>query len=447
MTNGRKQLSFILVYAVLQLLVGSGHAQYTTTLEVNLLSELYNSNYSSLVRPSATVMVRTSFVLYTINDLSIVDQTLSISGMLSMKWFDKRLAWDHLPDYQHVQFIFDTDENTWTPAVFVENSVEDLSVLNDSNMPMRITPNGEILRDTSGIFKVSCECDITYYPLDKQVCFMKITTGGYTQGEIDLEFDPEAVDLSDYVINGEWKIVAVSGSSTSGQQMAKTRKGLKFASLSFRIELKRRHLFHILNTVFPVFLVGMLIPFVYQLKEVSDRIAYSLTVLLSYAVYLSMIAANVPSTSVSVCYLSVYLVTIFTASTFSIVFVIWIAKIADYESNMSPCTKSIASWLARIPCCGKHPKSGCRRKRSVSISAAKGEELRENGRFSRNNSRVDSDPSPDNDAGEICGGDVITWQDFASSLDQILFVFFFIFIAVSSLVLFIFWGLEYERNN
>lgn len=97
-------------------------------------------------------------------------------------------------------------------------------------MPMRITPNGEILRDTSGIFKVSCECDITYYPLDKQVCFMKITTGGYTQGEIDLEFDPEAVDLSDYVINGEWKIVAVSGSSTSGQQMAKTRKGLKFAS-------------------------------------------------------------------------------------------------------------------------------------------------------------------------------------------------------------------------
>lgn len=190
---------------------------------------------------------------------------------------------------------------------FVFNcSVEDLSVLNDSNMPMRITPNGEILRDTSGIFKVSCECDITYYPLDKQVCFMKITTGGYTQGEIDLEFDPEAVDLSDYVINGEWKIVAVSGSSTSGQQMAKTRKGLKFASLSFRIELKRRHLFHILNTVFPVFLVGMLIPFVYQLKEVSDRIAYSLTVLLSYAVYLSMIAANVPSTSVSVCYLCKY---------------------------------------------------------------------------------------------------------------------------------------------
>lgn len=84
MPNERKQLSFAFVYAVLQLLFGSGHAQYTTTLEVNLLSELYNSNYSSLVRPSATVMVRTSFVLYTINDLSIVDQTLSISGMLSM---------------------------------------------------------------------------------------------------------------------------------------------------------------------------------------------------------------------------------------------------------------------------------------------------------------------------------------------------------------------------
>lgn len=115
---------------------------------------------------------------------------------------------------------------------------------------------------------------------------------------------------------------------------------------------------------------------------------------------------------------------------------------------MSPCTKSIASWLARIPCCGKHSKPCCRRKRSASISAAKGEELRENGRFSRNSSRVDSDQSPDHEVVAAAAvGDEITWQDFASSLDQILFVFFFIFIAVSSLVLFIFWGLEYERNN
>lgn len=113
---------------------------------------------------------------------------------------------------------------------------------------------------------------------------------------------------------------------------------------------------------------------------------------------------------------------------------------------MSPCTKSIASWLARIPCCcGEHPKPCCRRKRSASISAAKGEGLRENGRFSGNNSRLDSDPSPDYAA--AADGDEITWQDFASSLDQILFVFFIIFIVVSSLVLFIFWGLEYERNN
>lgn len=113
---------------------------------------------------------------------------------------------------------------------------------------------------------------------------------------------------------------------------------------------------------------------------------------------------------------------------------------------MSPCTKSIASWLAGIPCCcGEHPKPCCRRKRSASISAAKGEGLRENGRFSGNNSRLDSDPSPDYAA--AADGDEITWQDFASSLDQILFVFFIIFIVVSSLVLFIFWGLEYERNN
>jgi hypothetical protein len=188
---------------------------------------------------------------------------------------------------------------------FAIHSVEDLSVITDENMPMRITPDGQVSRTPSGVYQVSCECDVTYYPLDKQTCYIKITTSGYTQGEIDLRFDKPAVDLSEYVKNGEWEVVSV-GKSPLGEQ-TKSRNGYNFASIQFRLELRRRILFHILNTVFPVFLIGSLIPFVFKLGDRSEKIDYSLTVLLSYAVYVTMIAENIPSTSVSLCYFCEYI--------------------------------------------------------------------------------------------------------------------------------------------
>lgn len=60
---------------------------------------------------------------------------------------------------------------------------------------------------------------------------------------------------------------------------------------------------------------------------------------------------------------------------FFIVFVIWIVKIVDYESNMCFCIKLIVFWLVRILCCGKYFKFCCCCKCSVSILVVKGEEL------------------------------------------------------------------------
>ena len=44
------------------------------------------------------------------------------SNYLLQKWMDKRLSWDADSDYSDVLFLFSTEEDTWTPAVYVENS-------------------------------------------------------------------------------------------------------------------------------------------------------------------------------------------------------------------------------------------------------------------------------------------------------------------------------------
>ena len=87
----------------------------------------------------------------------------------------------------------------------------------------------------------------------------------------------------------------MSNESSSG-----TRESQSFSRLTFTFELRRRPLFHILNTVFPVILMASLTVFVFKLPpESGERIGMSLTVLLAYAVYLTLISDNIPQTSIS----------------------------------------------------------------------------------------------------------------------------------------------------
>lgn len=167
---------------------------------------------------------------------------------------------------------------------------------------MRIVSDGTVVWNPSGIYEVSCESDTTYYPLDTQECTVKVSSWAYTAGEVSLMFDKQngAVDLSFYTKNGEWDLIEASGSKSE----SKSRAGISFSSLSFSIKLQRRPMFHIINTLFPVALMAVLIAMVFKLPvDSGEKIGFSLTVLLAYAVYLTLISDNIPSTSVNVCYL------------------------------------------------------------------------------------------------------------------------------------------------
>ena len=196
---------------------------------------------------------------------------------------------------------------------------------------MRINNQGLINWNPAGIYLVSCSSDITYYPLDQQVCTVKVSTWGYTTNEIFLVYDTQPVELGFYSENGEWELVGAVGEPTQDR----ARGGQSFSSLSFSITLRRRPLFHALNTILPVVLMAFLIPMVYRLPvDSGEKIGYSLTVLLAYAVYLTLISDNIPSTSVSVCYLSKH---ILQCNNLIIVFIDLYKLEFSTESNFTPC--------------------------------------------------------------------------------------------------------------
>jgi hypothetical protein len=196
------------------------------------------------------------------------------------------------------------DNNTFDIIIYLTNfSVVDIGIISDTSVPLRIMNDGTVIWSPSGIYEVSCESDTTYYPLDTQECSIKVSSWGYTEGEVVLEFQKDPVDLNFYSKNGEWDLISASGSKSE----AKSRGGTSFSSLSYSIKLQRRPMFHIINTLFPVALMAVLIAMVFKLPvDSGEKIGFALTVLLAYAVYLTMISDNIPSTSVTVCFLCKY---------------------------------------------------------------------------------------------------------------------------------------------
>lgn len=159
-----------------------------------------------------------------------------------------------------------------------------------------------------GLYVVSCESDITYYPVDSQTCYIKISSWGYTSGEIDLKSKSSTILLGFYSPNGEWDLLSTSSEASA----EKTRGDFSFSSLTFTVRVQRRLLFHTLNTMFPVALMAFLIPMVFKLHpDAGEKIGFALTVLLAYAVYLTMISDSIPSTSFTPCYLCKHLTSIF----------------------------------------------------------------------------------------------------------------------------------------
>ncbi|KAK3582647.1 hypothetical protein CHS0354_001694 [Potamilus streckersoni] len=316
----------------------AGDEPYSTNLEMKLRNYLF-TNYDPLQRPSKTVGTHVTLNLLTVNSLDIKEEKLSISGYIYIHWEDLRLSWNGNTTYQNIRFLFSNENYMWRPAVIVENSVSDMSVISDENTLMRINGSGFVVWTPGGIYETNCACDVTYYPLDTQICSIVLSTWAYTSDEILLQLGSPAVQTSKYSENGEWELMSVFGQNTST-----TRESKSFSRLMFTLILRRRPLFHILNTILPVVIMATLIVMVFKLPpESGERIGMSLTAVLTYAVYLTLISDNIPRTSLSACILSTYLAIILCLSALAVILTI---IVLDLYFNIEG--DDVPAWLNRF---------------------------------------------------------------------------------------------------
>lgn len=116
--------------------------------------------------------------------------------------------------------------------------VENLDVIQDKYTMFRLVANGHITWNPASIYKVACDADIRYYPLDTQYCHLSLSAWSYTENEVELQFSTmmDAVNLAFFGKNGEWELTTSYGEQ---QTNGKSRGSQTFSNLYFHMVLRR----------------------------------------------------------------------------------------------------------------------------------------------------------------------------------------------------------------
>lgn len=163
--------------------------------------------------------------------------------------------------------------------------------------------NGQVTWSPADIFTTSCVTDITYYPFDTQTCDIIVTSWGYTKAEMQFQVDRYVpLGMSNYQENGEWKYIGYT--VTNGVEQ---REAVQFFQIIYSLTFERRSEFHIMNSIAPMVCISLLACFVFKLSaDAGEKVGFSLTILLTSAVYLTLVSDSIPTTSLTTPYLSKY---------------------------------------------------------------------------------------------------------------------------------------------
>ncbi|KAL5006059.1 hypothetical protein ScPMuIL_017217 [Solemya velum] len=391
-----------------------------------------------LVRPRETVEVGVQLNLLTVNELNVKDQKLSTSGWLTVQWKDERFNW--IPAmHDDIEYFFGIQTEVWRPEIIIDNSIESLGVLGNNDLLFRVKYTSEVRWEIPIIFVTHCEVDVTFFPFDTQDCEIELTSWAYSKSELILEHLGTAVNLEDLRENGEWEIV-----SSRVLKHELTEPHETFTQLDFHLTLRRRPSFYVLHTILPVVLSSYLSMTVFLLPADSgEKVSYSLTVLLALAVLLTLISEMMPSTSLHVSILGIYLGSILVIATLSVLMTVLVLRLyLKPETERKPPFLLKLVYLCSIilcwdkTCCGGNRHSGRLHKtdngrsphfRTVSVIGENG-----SGKLKRTLS-VEPDKR------------IATWKEMSEILDRIFFWLFFLIVTIVTIVLFM-W-LSMKRNS
>ena len=291
----------------------------------NLKQHIFNNSagfpYDPELRPAypgedddtdTSTAVEVDLHLRSLVDVDEKSQSVTLSVQLDMKWHDRQLMWEP-GDWNNLNTLVVKQSNLWVPDVIVANSVVVQSQMGYPYFPVRLLHDGYVNWRPSLVMTTSCEIVVTYYPFDTQVCTLDFQMAVSTDAEVMLKVGQvSGIGLEFFTRDGSWIL-----EDSSSQSVAWTANQTK---LRYKMVMARRTTFYVTTVILPVLLLSITASLVFALPADSgEKMGTSITVLLAFAVYLTIVSDYLPNTSLNTSILAIYLTTLLAYTALSVV--------------------------------------------------------------------------------------------------------------------------------
>ncbi|XP_048745957.2 neuronal acetylcholine receptor subunit alpha-5-like [Ostrea edulis] len=269
---------------------------------LKLMNDIF-TNYSSKVRPMISqerpLPLDVSFYLSSINEVSEVKEKLVTTGYIMLEWIDELLRWTP-EDYNYTEMIFIPQNDIWKPDLVLKNGFKKFEELGGSFYYLVIHHDGSVNWWPFHVFESRCAMDISRFPFDTQTCDIKFITWSHFVEQIEITKSSNGIQYYEYEENGVWDIVDTS---------SEIKKEQGESEVKFTLTLQRKPLYYVMNIILPVIFLGYLNILVFVIPvDAGEKMSFSVTVFLSFAVFLTIISTLLPTSSDNTPIISMYLI-------------------------------------------------------------------------------------------------------------------------------------------
>lgn len=271
--------------------------------DVRLLESRLLSNYSSIIKPrrdqTQSVLVNITFTMNSLRTVEERFQYITFMGWFIVTWYDEFLSWDER-EFSGLKTVNIPYTKVWVPDIslyFSETNTHDLGV----NPFVSVYSSGLVTWYPGDYYTMECLLNIQKFPFDTQSCELRIAAWQTTDWMQKLVPKRRKNEISQMSENGEWEFIDIDLRSVF-------MKEFNMTEVRYTLFLRRRPLYALISTVFPVVLLAVLNSLAYSLPVTSgERMTYCLTVLLAFTVFLTLFEENMPRKSTNIPFLSLYL--------------------------------------------------------------------------------------------------------------------------------------------
>ncbi|KAK7108174.1 neuronal acetylcholine receptor subunit alpha-7-like isoform X2 [Littorina saxatilis] len=253
-------------------------------------------NIDSRVRPvknySTVSVVNVSFHLMAILGFDTITQKLSSTGWLQATWSNEYTTWN--PDhYGGVRSVSPNPATMWRPKLTLKNTMADLKPMGEDYINLELLPDGTTIWYPGDLLETFCRVDVTYFPFDIQICRWEMFVWGEGLDTVDLQVTTTDIILDTYVGNGEWQLMA-----TQAWRDVRKNSTKPTPYANYEVTLRRRPTLLALTIMLPITVLAFVNVFVFTIpSESGERLSYSITVLLSFGVFMGFVLGSMPSST------------------------------------------------------------------------------------------------------------------------------------------------------